>query len=299
MDIFWLDESFGVAFTFFIRAAVEISLLFFVVSFAVELLKQQVAGERLESLLKGSHAYFYAVALGAITPFCSCSTLPLMIGLINARARFGAVMAFLLTSPLLNPFVITLFWITFGYQVTLIYTLFVLVIAPLSGFLLQYFSFDRYIRQETIETRLEVQQVTTQKVLSWQTIARKVWRELLKFSPYMFAGVAIGAVIHGFVPQELLLRYTYSEPWWLIPLAAVIGVFLYIRASTMVPVASALIAKGVSLGAVMSLTVAGAGASLPEMIMMKRIFHWPLLLAFLVIVFSTACLTGVAINLLV
>ncbi|MCW8997765.1 MAG: permease, partial [Kangiellaceae bacterium] len=123
-------------------------------------------------------------------------------------------------------------------------------------------------------------------------------KQFISFAPYMAIGVAVGAFLHGYVPQSFFESISSLASWWLIPAAAIIGVFLYVRASTMVPIATSLIAKGMSMGAIMSLTIAGAGASLPEMIMMKRMFHWPLIIAFILLVFTTACLTGFAIDLL-
>ena len=111
-------------------------------------------------------------------------------------------------------------------------------------------------------------------------------------------GVGIGAVINGYVPVTFFEQLSDGSVVWVIPTAAIVGVALYVRASTMVPIAASLAAKGMSMGAIMSLTIGGAGASLPEMIMMKRMFHWPLVLAFIVLVFFTACLTGFVIELL-
>ena len=117
--------------------------------------------------------------------------------------------------------------------------------------------------------------------------------------PYMLLGVAVGAAIHGFVPVILFSQLASLPGFIMIPLAALIGIFLYVRASTMIPIATSLLAKGLSMGSVMSLTIAGAGASLPEMIMLKKLFHWPLLIAFVLLVLLTACITGISIELLV
>ena len=114
----------------------------------------------------------------------------------------------------------------------------------------------------------------------------------------MVLGVAVGALINGYVPVTFFEQLARGSVFWVIPAAAMVGVMLYVRASTMVPIAASLAAKGMSMGAIMSLTIGGAGASLPEMIMMKKMFHWPLLLAFITLVFSTACLTGFVIELL-
>lgn len=299
---------------FFIATFAELAILFVLISFVVSMINHKLPPEKIKRLLSGNRGYGVAVSLGALTPFCSCSTLPMTIGLIKARAAFGPIMAFLFTSPLLNPFIVGLFWITFGAKVTIIYASFVLILSTLSGFLLEKFQFQRFIKSDLFETcssnsRNETtsSQCSEQKEASccgterkpspWLQLASETWSQFLSFAPYMVIGVAVGAVLHGFVPQSAFAQLNGYSFFLVIPLAAVIGVFLYVRASTMVPIASALIAKGMSMGSVISLTVAGAGASLPEMIMMKRMFHWPLMLAFIFVVLATACITGFAIEL--
>ncbi len=132
----------------------------------------------------------------------------------------------------------------------------------------------------------------------WKKLLVDTSKQFISFAPYMMIGVAVGALLHGYVPQNAFENLQGYNVIVIIPLAAVIGVFLYVRASTMVPIATALIAKGMTMGSVISLTIAGAGASLPEMIMMKRMFHWPLMFAFIFVVFATACITGFAIELI-
>jgi len=134
--------------------------------------------------------------------------------------------------------------------------------------------------------------------VSWKALLKDTIKQFISFAPYMAIGVLVGAVLHGYVPTDVFVMLAGQNIWWLIPAAAIIGVFLYVRASTMVPIALSLAAKGMSMGAIMSLTIAGAGASLPEMIMMKRMFHWPLITAFVLTVFSTAVITGFTIDLL-
>jgi len=305
------------ALEFFITTFAELAVLFIIISFVVSIINDKLPPEKIKQLLSGNRGYGVAVSLGALTPFCSCSTLPMTIGLIKARAAFGPIMAFLFTSPLLNPFIVGLFWITFGAKVTIIYSVFVIILAIVSGFFLEKFHFERFIKADLFasscadnldkETKdsnecngSKSQQATIVQSTSqhWKKLLVDTTKQFISFAPYMMIGVAVGALLHGYVPQNAFENLNGFNVIIIIPLAAIIGVFLYVRASTMVPIATALIAKGMTMGSVISLTIAGAGASLPEMIMMKRMFHWPLMLAFIFVVFATACITGFAIELL-
>ncbi len=322
---FKMSSELSAAVDFFIGTFGELAILFIGISFVVTFINQKLPANTVKRLLSGNRGYGIAVSLGAVTPFCSCSTLPMTIGLIKARAAFGPIMAFLFTSPLLNPFIVGLFWISFGPQVTLIYAVFVIVLAIFSGYLLQKLKFDRFIRKELLapscsdkqknsgcddsssscsdsssesSCNIAVDTVNQSSKSKWLELIKETLTQFISFMPYMILGVSIGAFLHGYVPTSFFERLSGGSVYWLIPTTAIIGVFLYVRASTMVPIAASLAAKGMSMGAIMSLTIGGAGASLPEMIMMKKMFHWPLLLAFILLVFSTACITGFAIELL-
>lgn len=297
---------------FFVVVFSELAILFIAISFVVSLINQKLPPQKIKRLLSGNRGYAIAVGLGAVTPFCSCSTLPMTIGLLQARAAFGPIMAFLFTSPLLNPFIVGLFWLSFGPQITSIYAVFVVTLAVISGFVLEKLNFFRFIREDIFVTTCSdntdssTDSTCNQTGCDSPSESKLVWKKLLaetinqfvSFAPYMVLGVAVGAVLHGYVPESAFENLVGQNIFLLIPTAAFIGVFLYVRASTMVPIATSLAAKGMAMGAVMSLTIAGAGASLPEMIMMRKMFHWPLLLAFIFVVFATACITGFAIELL-
>lgn len=306
---------------FFVATFTELAILFVVISFIVSAVNLYLPNEKIKVLLSGNRGYGVAMGLGALTPFCSCSTLPLLAGLIRAKAAFGPLMSFLITSPLLNPFVISLFWITFSPEVTLVYSLCVVTIAAISGAALQYLDFARFIRPEILEPQSsqcgssceppvaktegtcgsDTACGTTPSAPS-QSVFTKLFlgalEQLKEMLPYMVLGVMVGAMLHGFVPVSAFEKLATLNSYLLIPLAALIGIFLYVRASTMIPIAASMIAKGLSVGAVMSLTIAGAGASLPEMIMLKKMFRTPLLIAFVLVVISTAIITGFTIELL-
>ncbi|NVK26023.1 MAG: permease [Gammaproteobacteria bacterium] len=309
------------AVSFFINTMAELAILFVLVSFVVSIVNHYLPTEKVKQLLSGNKGYTTAISLGAFTPFCSCSTIPMLIGLLKARAQFGPVMAFLFTSPLLNPFIVSLFWVTFGAQITLLYSFFAIAMAGLAGTLLQYFHFEQYIKTEVFEKREQCQTSTCDnsdnkssnniastsccsstpkksKIGIVNQLLKETFNQLKTMLPYMLVGVAVGAVLHGFVPTTFFSAISNLSIVFIIPLSALIGVFLYVRASTMLPIAASLVGKGMSIGSVMSLTIAGAGASLPEMIMLKRLFHWQLLAAFILTVFATACVSGFAIELL-
>lgn len=294
-----MSNQLNEAIAFFIYVFSELALLFLLISFVVAVINHKLPTEKVRQLLSGNSGYGVAVGLGAITPFCSCSTLPMTSGLIQARAAFGPIMTFLFTSPLLNPFIVTLFWVSFGAKITLIYSSFVLSLAILSGFLLEKFHFERFIKDDIYkQSQCKESLDTSQPPIHWPSLIKQTIRQFVSFIPYMALGVAVGAILHGYVPQTFFASLSAISSFWLIPLAAVIGVLLYVRASTMVPIAASLAAKGLSMGAIMSLTIGGAGASLPEIIMMNKLFRWPLIFAFIGLVFSTACITGFTIDLL-
>ncbi|MEW6981247.1 permease [Colwelliaceae bacterium 6471] len=317
-----MSNQFYEATNFFVATFSELALLFIVISLIVSLVNEYLPNEKVKGILSGNKGYGAAISIGALTPFCSCSTIPMLVGLLKAKAQFGPVMAFLFTSPLLNPFIVSLFWVTFGVKITVLYAFFAILMAGVSGWLLHYFRFEQYVR---VEMLIESESGKTNACASTKAcsdtesavssscsnaapekephIAFRLIKETLNqlriMLPYMALGVAVGAILHGFVPTELFTSFSDFGLLAMVPLSALIGVFLYVRASTMIPIAASLIAKGMSIGSVMSLTIAGAGASLPEMIILKRLFRWQLLAAFTFSVFFTACITGFAIELLV
>ncbi|EPJ49990.1 MAG: putative permease [Osedax symbiont Rs2] len=299
----------------FIQLFVELSVLFLAISYIVALINHKLPAEKIQRLLGGRNGrgYLTAAGLGAVTPFCSCSTIPMLIGLLKARAGFGPTMTFLFTSPLLNPIVIALFIPVLGLQVTLWYAGFALSASILAGILLQYFGFDRYIKQEMLETKssgcssaCDTDQETSQNTkpkkhepIIWQKAWIECWSLFRTMFPYMLVAMLIGAAVHGFVPAEFFAEVASADNPAAIPTAALIGIPLYIRVTALLPLIGSFVAKGVSMGAIIALVIGSGGASLPEMILLKRLFYWPLMLAFLMVIFSMAVTAGFAFNLFI
>lgn len=336
--------------SFFIYNFLELSILFLGVSFLVEIINLFINPAKVQKVLSSSKGgYLISSTLGAITPFCSCSTIPLTLGLLKARASFGPIMTFLFTSPLLNPIIVAVFWSAFGFEITLVYSLIAFFVSMFAGFILEKLGFEKHIKKEIFEEDAKVSsccsttskkeddcgcsiepkessccstptfsvekpkaqssccgssevKTESKKKSKWKKISdkalmKKTWKQFLSFAPYIAIGIGIGAFVHGFVPQEWLTKYASADNPLAVPISAFVGVPLYIRAEAMVGLAPALLDKGVSMGSILALTIAGAGASLPEMIMLKKIFKLPIMIFFLVAVFSMAIGCGFLVNL--
>ncbi|WP_315983966.1 permease [Aliamphritea spongicola] len=247
--------------------------------------------------------------MGAVTPFCSCSTIPMLVGLLKARAGFGPTMTFLFTSPLLNPIVIALFIPVLGLKVTLWYAGLALTASLLAGYLLQLFRFDRFIKAEMLESQPSGCGSkssgsscssdgggcsTPAPVSVWQKAWADSWSLFKSMFPYMVIAMLIGAFVHGFVPADFFAEVASADNPAAVPVAALIGIPLYMRVTAIMPLVGSFLAKGVSMGAIIALVIGSGGASLPEVILLRRLFYWPLLAAFLAVIFSMAVIGGFA-----
>ena len=283
----------------FVFLAVELTLLFLIISYLVGVLQLYIPPAKIQNILssKGGKGYFIAGLLGAITPFCSCSTIPFLKGLLRAKAGFGTMMVFLFASPLLNPIIIGLFAVTFGLKVTIFYFVMAMGVSVISGILLEKLGFEKYVKAEAYEEP-KVRGCGSscgQKapaVSKWRKVWNSTWKDFKKVLPYLIGGIAIGSMIYGFMPTEFVASVASDSNPLAIPVAAVIGIPLYIRAEAVIPLSAALASKGMGLGAVMALIIGSAGASLTEVILLKSIFRNKMVAAFLVVILSMAVASG-------
>ncbi len=296
----------------FVQLFVELTLLFLVISYGVAIINQKLPSEKIQQLLGGRNGrgYLTAAGLGAVTPFCSCSTIPMLIGLLKARAGFGPTMTFLFTSPLLNPIVIALFIPVLGVKVTIMYAGFALFTSIIAGILLQHFGFERFVKQDmlkpsssscskgcdTLDDNSCCNVEATKEPSLWYKAWGESWSLFRSMFPYMLIAMFIGSVVHGFIPANFFAEVAGPQNPAAIPTAALIGIPLYIRVTALLPLVGSFIAKGVSLGAIIALVIGSGGASLPELVLLKRLFYWPLLLAFLAVIFSMAVIGGFTFN---
>lgn len=279
--------------------AVELTALFLLISYIVGVLQEYIPPARIQTILSGRNGRGYIVAgfLGAITPFCSCSTIPFLKGLLRAKAGFGTMMVFLFASPLLNPIIIGLFAVTFGLQVTLFYFAIAMGVSVVAGYTLEKLGFQKYVKPEAYVEPESTSCGTTcgsakAPENKWKRIWNTTWVDFRKVLPYLMGGIALGSMIYGFMPTEFVASIANEDNFFAIPIAAVIGIPLYIRAEAVIPLSAALAAKGMGLGAVMALIIGSAGASLTEVILLKSIFKNKMIIAFLAVILSMAVSAG-------
>lgn len=285
MDIMGFIKNFLILF-------VELAALFLVISFLVSLLQQVVTEEKIKSVLeKGNKAtgYISGTFLGALTPFCSCSTIPILAGLLSSGAPFGPSISFLIASPLLNPVIVVLLWKLLGLKLTMFYVISMFIFALLVGVLFNAFGLEKHLKNVKIR---RVENEDGEPESKWVLALKDAWNFFYPVLPYLLIGVLIGAVIHDFVPAEFITAVAGNDNPFAIPIAAVIGIPMYIRVETMIPISEALVAKGMSMGAVVALIIGGAGASLPEILLLNKLFKLRLLAAFIIAVFIGAVTTG-------
>ena len=283
----------------FVFLAVELTLLFLAISYLVGVLQHYIPPSKIQNILstKKGKGYLVAGFLGAITPFCSCSTIPFLKGLLRANAGFGTMMVFLFASPLLNPIIIGLFTVTFGVQVAAFYFVIAMGVSVIAGYSLEKLGFEKYVKETAYEQPVANGckascADSTKKVNQWKAIWDSSWSDFKKVLPYLIGGIALGSMIYGFMPTDLVAKFANDNNPFAIPVAAVIGIPLYIRAEAVIPLSAALAAKGMGLGAVMALIIGSAGASLTEVILLKSIFKNKMIIAFLAVILSMAVAAG-------
>ncbi len=297
-------DMFEQALNMFVFLAVELTLLFLIVSYLVGVLQLYLSPAKIQSILSSKHGKGYLIAafLGAITPFCSCSTIPFLKGLLRARAGFGTMMVFLFASPLLNPIIIGLFVVTFGLQVAVFYFVIAMSVSVIAGYLLEKLGFEKYVKEEAYSEPQSkgcgasanpgCSGETKAEVSKWMKVWQVTWKDFKGVLPYLIGGISVGSLIYGFMPTDLVASIASDDNPFAIPIAAVIGIPLYIRAEAVIPLSAALAAKGMGLGAVMALIIGSAGASLTEVILLKSIFKNQMIVAFLVVILGMAVTAG-------
>lgn len=343
-------NNFITAGKFFLVIAGELILIFVVVSFIIGLLVEYLPPSRVRDFLSNKFTwvqYFLGAGLGALTPFCSCSTIPITAGLLKGGVPFGPTMAFLFSSPVLNPIIIALLLSLLGFKVTVVYIVVTFFGSIAMGALLSKLGMEKQVKplmniEASCCTTGSNSDITTLKsqpaanaccssgstqpltLITLPTIEsscctpnleadvspRAPFKEKLKSASlsavdtfkgvfwYLLLGAGIGAFIYGFFPQDLVVRLAGPGNPWSIPIAAAVGVPMYIRAETVIPITAALVGKGMGVGTVLALVISGAGASIPEIIILSSMFKKKLIIAFALNVFVIAVAAGYLVDIL-
>ncbi|MFV8829177.1 permease [Alkalihalobacterium sp. APHAB7] len=274
----------------FLFIAVELTILFFFISLIIGLVQGYIPYEKMERTLAGKNKFLaglFALFFAFVTPFCSCSTIPVVVNMLRNKIPFSIVMVFLFASPVLDPTILTIMGVILGWKVTLIYILITASLSLVIGFTLEAFGFERSVKNVML-TGFEPRT----KKFDFRSSLKETMKLMKSVLPYLLIGAAVGAVIHGLVPTEWIARWFGHDAWWLIPVAAIVGIPLYIRLSSMIPISQVLILKGMALGPVMAMMISSAGASLPELILLKSIFKKELVIAFVMSVISMSTISG-------
>jgi uncharacterized membrane protein YraQ (UPF0718 family) len=291
------------AMAFFIATFLKISLLLVFFLFLVSLLRSWFPVQKWRKRLMSVPpviSHFMAGFFGILTPFCSCSAVPLFIGFLEAGIPLGITFTFLLASPLVNEVILIMIAGLFGLKVTLIYLVTGLSVAIITGYIIGRLQYERYlppwllnfkpenhlkIPEKTFEARIDI------AFNSVKEVTARIWI-------YVLAGIVIGSIINGYVPEEWLQSITKSNTWYTLPLVVLSGIPLYACSASVAPVAFALADKGIPLGTAMAFIMAVAGLSLPEFIMLRKVLSLRLILIFAGIVFLCILLTGYLFNVL-
>jgi uncharacterized membrane protein YraQ (UPF0718 family) len=288
-DLLGWEGRVGSAVHFFLYDTGKILLLLTAVVFAAAVLRSFVSPERIRALLGGRRqglGNLAAAGLGVATPFCSCSAVPLFIGFVSAGVPLGITFSFLIASPMVNEVAVVLLWGTFGWRVAIAYMGFGLVIAVVAGWVVGRLGLERWV--EPFVYQVQAAAAAEGERPSWgerfaigraevRTILGRVW-------PFLIAAIAVGAAIHGWVPEDFFVRYAGPGNPLAVPVAVLLGIPLYSNAAGVIPLIEALAAKGLALGTVLAFTMAVVALSLPEMILLRRVLRPRLLGTFVGVV---------------
>lgn len=282
------DSHLGASINFFFYDTIKILILLFVISALMGVINSYFPVDRLRVYLTTRKLfglqYVFASLFGAITPFCSCSSIPLFIGFVKGGIPLGVTFSFLITSPLVNEVAVAMFLGLFGWKATLIYAGSGIVLGIVGGYVLGKLKLDRYLTDwvKGLQTNADKasEQWEEEKTLfinRLPVIIKDGWDIVNKVLIYVIIGIAIGAAMHGYVPENFFAEYLSADRWYAMPLAVLAGVPMYANAAGIIPVIEVFVAKGVPLGTAIAFMMAVAGLSLPEAMLLKKVMTWKLI----------------------
>lgn len=293
----------SLAVEFFIYEVPKVLLLLTGVVFLVGILRSFFTAERTRALLAGKRTFLgniLAGALGVATPFCSCSAVPLFIGFVSAGVPLGVTFSFLISAPMVNEVALILLWGLFGWRVAVIYLAAGLLIAIIAGWIIGKLKLERYVEPWVYTLPGGAAESNEEQPLSWGErldFARGAVRDIVgRVWPFILLGIAVGAGIHGYVPNDMMAGIMGAHAWWSVPVAVLVGVPLYSNAAGVIPIMEALLAKGAALGTVLAFMMSVIALSLPEVIILRKVLRPQLIAVFLAVVSGGILLVGYLFN---
>jgi hypothetical protein len=297
------DSHFGESLAFFLYDVPKILLLLSGMVFAISIIRTFFSPERTRALLGGKRegvGNVFAALLGIVTPFCSCSAVPLFIGFVESGIPLGVTFSFLIAAPTINEVAIILLFGLFGWQVAGLYVASGLLVAIVAGFIIGRLKMERYVEDFVWNIHRTAEAV--EEKLTWADRIERAWesvKEIVgKVWLYVVIGIAVGAGIHGYVPEDALASILGKQAWWSVPVAVLIGIPLYSNAAGIVPIVGTLIEKGASVGTALAFMMSVIGLSLPEAVILKRVLKMPLLITFFIVIAVAIMLTGYMFNMI-
>jgi len=304
---FSAETRLGNALHFFVEDTAKIFVLLIIMIYVIALLRASLNVEHIRNYLAGKHrgvGYFLGSLFGAITPFCSCSSIPLFLGFTSAGIPVGISMAFLITSPLINEVAVLLLLSLLGWKLTLVYIVVGMAVGILAGFFLDLIRAERMLQPFAAKAyensrHMQLQEVALQRMsltdrhnfarTELLDILQRVWK-------WVFIGVGLGAALHGYVPDGWMQANLGHGQWWSVPAAVLVGIPLYSNATGVIPVMESLIVKGLPLGTTLAFCMSTVAASFPEFILLKQVMQWRLLAIIFLLLLASFTLVGWVLN---
>ncbi|PLA75236.1 hypothetical protein CYQ88_01325 [Hydrogenovibrio sp. SC-1] len=282
------ESQTGSAVQFFVMDSVKIFVMLVVIIYVMGLLRAYVSTERIREIVTGKPKWMgrsLAISLGSVTPFCSCSSVPLFIGFVEARIPLGITFAFLIASPMINEVAVVLLISILGWEIAALYVLAGVVVAYIGSIVMEWFKPERWVESYVWDIKMRHQQeleaqtggLSARHEFAWnevKVIVKRIWH-------WVFIGIGLGALFHGYVPEAWVSTYLAdASNWWSVPAAVALGVPLYSNATGVIPVIEAMLGKGVPIGTSLALMMSIAALSLPELLILRKVIRWPALMVF-------------------
>ncbi len=301
------ETRLGNALHFFVEDTAKIFVLLIIMIYVIALIRASLNVERIRNYLAGKHrgvGYFLGSLFGAITPFCSCSSIPLFLGFTSAGIPVGISMAFLITSPLINEVAVLMLLSLLGWELTLIYVVIGMAVGILAGAFLDLIRAERLLQPFAAKAyensrHMQLQEVALQRMsltdrhnfarAELLDILQRVWK-------WVFIGVGLGAALHGYVPDGWMQENLGHGQWWSVPVAVLVGIPLYSNATGVIPVMESLLVKGLPLGTTLAFCMSTVAASFPEFILLKQVMQWRLLAIIFLLLLASFTLVGWVLN---
>lgn len=296
------DSHFTESARFFIFEVPKVLLLLVLIVFVVGIIRTFFSPEKTRKILEGKSLFtgnVLAGTLGIVTPFCSCSAIPLFLGFIESGVPLGVTFSFLIAAPMINEVALVLLFGLFGWKTAFLYVITGLCISIFSGYVIGRLKLENYIEDWVFQVRAGHVEMPEEKMPFSQRMASgfEAVKEIVsKVWVYIVLGIAVGSAIHGYVPENFMAGLMGKSAWWSVPVSVLIGVPMYSNAAGIIPVVQALLEKGASLGTVLAFMMSVIGLSLPEIIILKKVLKLPLILAFVGVVAFGITIVGYLFN---